>query len=51
MSNELISAAHKYIIDVSYGINQDGFIAVGTESMFTRAWRLNGTANSDFPVY
>ena len=33
MSNELISAAHKYIIDVSYGINQDGFIAVGTESI------------------
>ena len=33
MSNELISTQHRYVIDVSYGINQDGFIAVGTESI------------------
>ena len=33
MSNELISTEHRYVIDVSYGINQDGFIAVGTESI------------------
>ena len=33
MSNELISTEHRYVIDVSYGINQDGFIVVGTESI------------------
>ena len=33
MSNELLSDQYKYIIDTSYGINQDGFIAIGTESI------------------
>ena len=29
MSNEIISNSYKYIIDTSYGINKDGFIAIG----------------------
>ena len=33
MSNELYGNSYKYIIDTSYGINQDGFIAIGTESI------------------
>lgn len=33
MSNEIIGNSYKYIIDESYGINKDGFIAVGTESI------------------
>ncbi len=33
MSNEIIGNSYKYIIDESYGINKDGFIAIGTESI------------------
>ena len=33
MSNEIRSNSYKYIIDTSYGINKDGFIAIGTESI------------------
>lgn len=33
MSREIIGNSYKYIIDESYGINKDGFIAVGTESI------------------
>lgn len=33
MNNEIIGNSYKYIIDKSYGINQDGFIAKGTESI------------------
>lgn len=33
MSNEIISNSYKYIIDTSYGINKDGFIAIGSESI------------------
>lgn len=42
MSNELIGTSHKYIIDKSYGINQDGFIAVGTESFVYKGLELKG---------
>ena len=33
MSNEITGNFYKYIIDTSYGINKDGFIAIGTESI------------------
>jgi hypothetical protein len=33
MSNELLGNQYKYAVDTSYGINQDGFIAIGTESI------------------
>lgn len=33
MINEIIGNSYKYIIDTSYGINKDGFIAIGTESI------------------
>lgn len=33
MRNEIIGNSYKYIIDESYGINKDGFIAIGTESI------------------
>lgn len=33
MSNEIIGTNFKYTVDTSHGINQDGFIAIGTESI------------------
>lgn len=33
MNNEIVGNSYKYIIDESYGINQDGYIAHGTESI------------------
>jgi len=33
MSNELYGNSYKYVVDTSYGVNQDGFIAIGTESI------------------
>ena len=33
MSNEIFGTDFKYTIDSSYGINKDGFIAIGTESI------------------
>lgn len=33
MSSEILGTDFRYIVDVSYGINQDGFIAIGTESI------------------
>ncbi|OPX42042.1 serine/threonine-protein kinase PknD [Ruminiclostridium hungatei] len=33
MNNEMIGNTYKYIIDTSYGINKDGFIAIGSESI------------------
>lgn len=33
MSKEIIGNSYTYIVDESYGINQDGFIAIGTESI------------------
>lgn len=33
MNNEIIGNSFKYIIDTSYGINKDGFIASGSESI------------------
>ncbi|WP_245532837.1 protein kinase domain-containing protein [Acetivibrio clariflavus] len=33
MKNEIIGNTYEYIIDTSYGINKDGFIAIGSESI------------------
>ncbi len=33
MSRTITGNSYKYIIDESYGINKDGFIAIGTESI------------------
>lgn len=33
MRKEIIGNSYKYVIDESYGINKDGFIAIGTESI------------------
>jgi len=33
MGNEIIGNSYTYIVDMSYGINKDGFIAIGTESI------------------
>lgn len=33
MGNEIRGNSYKYVIDTSYGINKDGFIAIGTESI------------------
>lgn len=33
MSKEIIGNSYKYIVDTSYGVNKDGFIAIGTESI------------------
>ena len=33
MSREIIGNSYTYIVDESYGINRDGFIAIGTESI------------------
>ncbi|HHX57868.1 MAG TPA: protein kinase [Clostridiales bacterium] len=33
MSNEIFGNSYKYMVDKSYGINKDGFIAIGTESI------------------
>ncbi|WP_265445428.1 protein kinase domain-containing protein [Acetivibrio straminisolvens] len=44
MKNEIIGNRYKYIIDTSYGINKDGFIAIGTESIVYKGLktRLDG---------
>lgn len=33
MGREIVGNSYRYIIDKSYGINKDGFIAIGTESI------------------
>ena len=48
MSNELISTEHRYVIDVSYGINQDGFIAVGTESIVYKGLEIKQNGEIKF---
>jgi len=44
MKNEIIGNRYRYIIDTSYGINKDGFIAIGTESVVYKGLKteLNG---------
>jgi len=41
MKNEIIGNRYRYIIDTSYGINKDGFIAIGTESVVYKGLKQN----------
>ncbi len=40
MSSEISGSGFRYIIDTSYGINLDGFIAIGTESIVYKGIKI-----------
>ncbi|MDR2492356.1 MAG: protein kinase [Coriobacteriales bacterium] len=40
MSSEIFGNSYKYIVDKSYGINRDGFIAIGTESVVYKGLKI-----------
>lgn len=40
MGKEVMANSYKYIVDESYGINQDGFIAIGTESIVYKGLKV-----------
>lgn len=48
MSKELIGNSYKYIIDTSYGINKDGFIAIGTESIVYKGLKTRTDSGMQF---
>jgi serine/threonine protein kinase len=48
MSNEIIGNSYKYIIDESYGINKDGFIAIGTESIVYKGLKTKHSGGLQF---
>jgi len=48
MSNEIIGNSYKYIIDTSYGINKDGFIAIGTESIVYKGLKTKSEGGLQF---
>lgn len=48
MSNEIIGTKFKYTIDTSYGINQDGFIAIGTESIVYKGLKTTDKGGLQF---
>lgn len=48
MSGELHGNVYKYIIDTSYGINQDGFIAIGTESIVYKGLKTRHDSELQF---
>lgn len=48
MSKELIGNSYKYIIDTSYGINKDGFIAIGTESIVYKGLKTRTDGGMQF---
>lgn len=48
MGNELYSNSYKYIIDTSYGINQDGFVAIGTESIVYKGLKTKQDSGLQF---
>lgn len=48
MSSEIRGSGFRYIIDVSYGINQDGFIAIGTESIVYKGLKVSETGKLEF---
>ena len=50
MDGEIIGNSYKYIIDESYGINKDGFIAIGTESIVYKGLKPRMTALCSFRV-
>lgn len=40
MRSEIIGSSYKYIVDESYGINKNGFIATGTESIVYKGLKV-----------
>jgi len=48
MSNQMIGKSYKYIVDTSYGINQDGFIAIGSESIVYKGLKTKQNGNLQF---
>ena len=48
MSNEILGTDFRYIVDVSYGINQDGFIAIGTESIVYKGIKVAQSGDLEF---
>lgn len=48
MGSEIFGNKYKYIIDTSYGINQDGFIAIGTESVVYKGLKTKHDGGMQF---
>lgn len=48
MSSEIYGNSYKYIIDTSYGINRDGFIAIGTESIVYKGLKAKHDGGMQF---
>lgn len=48
MNNEIIGNSYKYMIDTSYGINKDGFIAIGTESIVYKGLKTKRSGGLQF---
>ena len=48
MSKEIIGNSYKYVIDVSYGINKDGFIAIGSESIVYKGLKTKRDGGMQF---
>lgn len=48
MSSEIIGTKFKYAVDTSYGINQDGFIAIGTESIVYKGLKTADNGSLQF---
>ena len=48
MSRTITGNSYKYIIDESYGINKDGFIAIGTESIVYKGLKVMFSGSLQF---
>lgn len=48
MGREILGNSYKYIIDESYGINKDGFIAIGTESIVYKGLKTKHNGGLQF---
>lgn len=48
MSSEIAGNSYKYVIDTSYGINKDGYIAIGTESVVYKGLKTTYDGSMQF---
>ena len=48
MSRTITGNSYKYIVDESYGINKDGFIAIGTESIVYKGLKVMHSGGLQF---
>ena len=48
MGGEIRGNSYKYIVDKSYGINRDGFIAIGTESIVYKGLKTKSDGGLHF---